>query len=155
MKIVKHIKAHQGRYLVDSSGQFVIDGKRIPINEDAQNVALIQLLLETCNITLASSVAKAVIQRLRAEAATDAQKFTLQRFSALSRDTARLYVPLDGGELLRITKDYIKRLPNGDNDDALWAEHPNAEPLNYVEAEDPKVGLTFPARIRGTGLEIR
>lgn len=142
-KIVDHITEHKGRYVMDGSGEYsvVIDSTRIPLTDDPQNVALIRLLLETCNITLASSIARATVQRLRVEAANDAHKFTLQRFAALSRDATRLYVPLGGGDVLRITKDGVESHPNGETDDSLWVEHAMGEALKYELAEDPKVGL--------------
>jgi len=52
----------------------------------------------------------------------------------------RLYVPVKGGELLRITwndPQYVRGIetvPNGNNDDAVWVEHPYNAPFNHSEA---------------------
>jgi hypothetical protein len=142
-----HIEKQQGVYLLGEGGEFsvLVDGKRIPLNVERNNLQLNGLLIVVCNITLDDYIARPVIARLIQFAYESAGKFTLRQFSAMSKDQERLYIPLkDSSKLLMITADGITTVPNGTNDDNLWIEHPDLDPeaeaLDFI-AGDPNVGL--------------
>ncbi len=141
-QLTAHIAKHDGRYLRDDAGHFhvIIDGRRISLAETADNHALAELMLEACKISTLSPAARAAIQRLQVEAARKAGQTRLKRFSALSSDGSRLYVPLDGGKLLLVTAEGISCAANGENLDHFWVEHPCSEPLRYSSV-DVTVGL--------------
>ncbi len=132
-QLIAHIAKRDGRYLRDEACHFhvIIDGRRISLAETADNHFLAELMLEACKISTLSPAARAAIQRLQVEAARKAGQMQLKRFSALSSDGTRLYVPLDGGKLLLITADSITCTENGENQDHFWLEHPGCEPLRY------------------------
>jgi hypothetical protein len=137
----------KGRYLVDEEGNYhvLLDGKRVPLNYERDNHALNSLMLRICRITVHTPAAKPTIARLIDEAHNATGKFKLRKFSAMSKDGKRLYVPFkDLSRLVRITAEEIKVVPNGTNEDGLYVEHPDldpeSEPLDYVTA-DPKSGL--------------
>ena len=81
----------------------ILDGRRIPLNSEHENLAMAGLMLNACGVSTLSSAAQAAIQRLQVEAAGKTGKMRLRRFAALSSDHKRLYIPLEGEKLLRIT----------------------------------------------------
>ena len=56
----------------------------------------------------------------------------LAKFSAMSKDKARLYLPVEGGGLLEISSSGIRQVPNGNNADSVWLEHPMGRPFRFV-----------------------
>lgn len=69
--------------------------------------------------------------RRRIAASTNANGMSFRPFSALSQDGLRLYIPIDEGQLLRITASDIGNVPNGNNAGRLWIEHPYGQALRY------------------------
>jgi hypothetical protein len=51
----------------------------------------------------------------------------------MSEQHDKLYLPLQGGKLLRVSRNGIATVENGENEDKLWIEHPNGdkEALNF------------------------
>ncbi len=121
--VSSYIKDHKGQFLRDSDGSLhvLLDGKRIPINLDRNNYPLAELFLKTRNISTLSSAAQSAIQRLQVAAAKEAGKIRLRRFSALSDDGERIYVPVADGKLLCVSATDIKEVPNGHNEDSFWS----------------------------------
>jgi hypothetical protein len=109
----------------------ILEGHRVPLVDARENYALAKLMIDACKVSTISPVARAAIQRLQVEAAGKVGRMHLKKFSALSPDATRLYVPLHSGELLQITADAIATVPNGENQDHYWVEHPGGEPLQY------------------------
>lgn len=147
VKLLKYLGKRNVRYLRDETGEFqvLLDGKRIALNYDKDNYDLDQLLLDACDLTMHSRPTHSVISRLIKEARTKAGKFRVRYFSAMSEDRKRLYVPVVGEnsgdttrELLEITPEHIRRVPNGENADGLWLEHPLHNPLSYTAPKSPQ-----------------
>lgn len=141
-KLTNQIRSKQGLFLRDESGSLhvILEGQRVPLNFAHDNHALAGLMLEACEVTTLSQAAQAAIQRLQVEGLKQAGNMRLRRFAALSDDGHQLYVPLDGGKLLRITADRIEEVPNGLNEYRIWVEHPNEQPIRY-KPTDPHCGL--------------
>ena len=76
-----------------------------------------------------------------------AGRIRLRRFSALSKDGKRLYVPIRDGQLLQITDAGIILVPNGSNEDRIWLEHPDGEPLEYFPEVDVRNALEIFERL--------
>lgn len=143
----KKIEALDGRYLRDEHGDYhlLLQGKRIPLNYERENHELNSLLLAFCKITIHAPAARPTIARIIDDARTASGKFLMRKFSAMSKDGKRLYVPLkDPGQLLRISTDEIVVVSNGDNDDSFYVEHPDLDPESRpfdYQAGDPSQGL--------------
>src|SRR5579864_7510826 len=128
--LVKYIEKHGGAYLRDERGLpcVILHGKRIPINFDRDNYALSHLMLTACNVSTLSPAAQVAIQRLQVHAAQIAGKVRFRKFSAMSDDGKRLYVPCANGTLLRITAENLSTgIANGTNEDSIWLEHPEVK----------------------------
>lgn len=132
-KLTNHIHDKRGQFLQDDDGNLfvVIDGRRISLTTDKNNFALNALMLQACSVTTIERAAQIGIQRLQVAAYKSASNLRLRRFSALSQDRKRLYLPTTDGMLLQITIQGVEKVPNCDNDDKFWVEHPNNEPLSY------------------------
>jgi hypothetical protein len=143
-----HIERRGGRYLRDEDGSLhlILNGKRIALKNDPENYALNGLLLDACGITAVTQVAKATIQRIQVKANEQASSISLRKFSALSEDRNRLYVPVHGAKLLAITAEGISEIDNGKNPDSVWVEHPDQTPFGY-SSSDPAVGLLHLERL--------
>ncbi|MGA8214320.1 MAG: hypothetical protein WB799_12060 [Candidatus Sulfotelmatobacter sp.] len=129
----QYIRKHEGEYLrgEDGSLHLAMGGRRIPLSYNRENYALARLMLDACNVSTISAGAQAAIQRLQVVADAQASGITLRQFSAFFPDHGRLYIPVEGGELLRITSSKIQRVPNGRNEDRAWVEHPEKAPFRY------------------------
>jgi hypothetical protein len=127
----RYIAKNDGRYLRDESGALfvVLRGRRIALNRDPENYGLARLVLNAANISTLGGATQVAIQRLQVHADEEAKRLHFRRFSALSPDRKRLYVPLANGGLLRITGEEIVQVANADNADDFWIEHPNGEPF--------------------------
>jgi hypothetical protein len=133
MKLTAYIERHKGQYLREENGSLhlIVGGLRIPLSFDRNNYHLARLMLTACGVTSLSMGAQAAIQRLQVTAHDKASSITLKRFSALSTDYERLYIPVRGGDLLRITRSGISIVKNGQNEDKVWVEHPYNAPFHY------------------------
>jgi hypothetical protein len=147
-QLISYIGKNQGHYLRDETGNYhvILDGHRIALIDTPDNHLLADLMIKACSVSTLSPAARAAIQRLQVTAAKKAEKMQLRRFSALSSDGARLYVPLDDGQLLQITADGLKCCTNGENQDGFWVEHPSDDPLKYSLA-DPVSDLALFERL--------
>lgn len=135
------IKKRGGRYLRDENGNFsiVVEGRRIPISFDKANIALAELLIAECKLSTISQVAQMVIQRLMVLAEPEAERMNYRRFSYATDD--RIYIPLTGDRVLRISKNGTETVENGT--DNLWLEHPSGEPFGYKDADRQAALRTF------------
>ena len=136
-RLFGHIKERRGQFLRDESGSFhlIIDGRRVPLNYARDNYGLADLMIHACGVGTINAGAQAAIQRLQVIASKNTGGLRLRRFSAVSDDEKRLYVPNHGGSLLQITAGGITTVSNGDNPDSFWLEHPNSSPLTYTDGD--------------------
>ena len=74
-----------------------------------ENHLLASLMMKTCGVYTLLAGAQAAIQRLQVYGAQQASKMSFNRFSALSDDKQRLYVPIVSGKVLRISADKIEK----------------------------------------------
>jgi hypothetical protein len=143
-----YIKKAEGRYLRGDDGTMhvSIGGQRIPLDYDRNNRGLAQMMINACGVSTLDRSAQAAIQRIQVSAEKNANCIRLRGFSALSEDGLRLYVPIDGGKVLKITADSVAQIPNGDNENSVWVEHPEGKPFSYSDA-DPTAGLAHFERL--------
>jgi hypothetical protein len=132
-QLTSYIDRLQGRYIRDEFGRYwlIASGVKTSLTPGPDNQKLAFLMHLACNVSTQSPAARAAIERLQVEAARKAGRTRLKRFSALSPDGSRLYVPNRDGKLLLISADEISSAPNGDNQDHFWVEHPYGDPLQY------------------------
>lgn len=135
-QLTRHIKGKKGQFLRDESGflHLIIDGRRISLNYSRENYGLASLMMDTCGVSTINQGAQAAIQRLQVIASKNTGGLRLRRFAAVSDDGVRLYVPVRGGNLL-ISADGMGAIPNGDNPDSFWLEHPYDSPLTYADGD--------------------
>jgi len=141
-RLQEHFTKVKGRYLQDENGSVHVsfDGQRIPFDFDRNNRRLAEVMMTACGVSTLEKSAHAAIQRMQVYGGNHSGRIRLRRFSALSADGARLYVPIRDGNILKITPDGIESVPNGENDDAVWVEHPCGNPFAYIDG-DPREGL--------------
>ncbi len=141
-QLQEFISNHKGQYLraEDGSLHLILDGRRIPLKYDRDGPELARLLIDACGITDLSSTAQTGIRRLLVEASQKAGPIRWRKFSALSDNGERLYIPIQGAHLLQVDSRGISSVTNGDNADHLWVEHPYDTSLNYTDS-DPAPGL--------------
>lgn len=144
MDLAKYVKDHNGQYirLEDNSLHLVLDGRRIPLRFDRTNPELARFFLSAIRLTDLSSGAQAALRRLEVDALDKAGRIRLRKFSSLSADGERLYIPISDGQLLQISAAGVSQVRNGDNADHLWLEHPENSPLQYKPG-DPSDGLAL------------
>jgi len=142
-RLQEHLTKVKGRYLQDENGSVHVsfDGQRIPLDFDRNNRRLAEVMMTACGVSTLEKSAHAAIQRMQVHGGNHSGRIRLRRFSSLSGDGLRLYIPIRDGNILKITADGIESVPNGENDDAVWVEHPCGNPFNYA-TDDPKGGLT-------------
>jgi len=143
-----YIKAKKGQYVRDTDGSLhvILDGRRTPLKCTRNDEALNRLMLEACDVSTISSAAQIAIQRVLVEAAQKAGRLKMRKFSGMSQDKKRLYIPLDNGSLLLITKRRPMIDTNGENEDGLWVEHPVGNPFGWSE-ERAAIGLAHFERL--------
>ena len=143
-----YVEVKNGYFLrtEDGSLHLALGGRRIPLTYDRDNVGMAELMLEACNVTTLSAGAQAALQRFKVHAAPKAARSCLRFFSALSPSRERLYVPIADGELLQITAQELRSVPNGENEDSLWIEHPYGDPLLYKRGAN-QAGLALFERL--------
>lgn len=138
------LRNKHGNYLIDSDGEacVIFDGKRVPLNLDKRNHELNTVLIESVRLSRGARYMESVIFHWTNIARKKAGKMKLRRFSALSSDRTRLYLPVNGvsgtssspslKDVLLITADAEPKIvPNGTNQDGFWLEHPYGQPFRY------------------------
>jgi hypothetical protein len=142
-KVLAYIKKHDGRCLRDDNGHLnlVIGGRRIVLDFRRDNLALAGLLIKACDVSTCGPAAQVAIQRVQVGMEAETSELQYRRFSALSSDQERLYIPIEGGQLLRICAGDYEVVANGTNEDHLWVEHPEGEPFRFVETAHPEDAL--------------
>lgn len=142
-----YIKKHKGEYLraEDGSLHVILEKQRVPLH-DRNHWRLASLMLDACHVSTLTQGAQAAIQRLQVSAQRNAGDLTYSRFSALSQDRARLYVPIAGGDSLVITANNVEHCSNGNGPDRFWVEHPDGRPFAYSNT-DGRNGLSLFERL--------
>ncbi len=136
-----YISRRGGCYTRDETGRFslILGDRRIPIDQSRENYPLAALMLEVCERTTLDKGVQTAIQRLQVEAAKNLSEMSIRRFSAMSRDGSRVYIPNRSGELIMISADGISTEKNGFNADSFWVEHPCGDP--WEQEGDPSDGF--------------
>ena len=148
-EIIRYITNRNGQFLQDThdrSLHVILDGKRIQIDQRRDNRALANLFLKACNVSTTTQAARVAIQRLECYAEEQASSLKMRKFSAVSQDGKRLYIPLDDGSLLQITRKEVVAVTNGQNKDEFWIEHPSNNPFAWSD-EETVVGLAHFERL--------
>ncbi len=101
-----------------------------------------RLMIRHCKISTVTLMAKSAIQHLKVTALEFSCNIQFRRFTALSKDLQRLYVPIKdtSGRILQISACSARLVTNGSNEDKVWVEHPHDDPFEYSE-RDPLPGL--------------
>jgi hypothetical protein len=129
------------RAVLDNGGEFIrsgdrvyilTGGKRILVSPDFNNHAYARIQIKFAGVGTAEHKGRAICQYVAVLGSQEAANMRLAKFSALSKDRTRIYVPIEGGDLLEITAQGLNRVPNGANADSLWLEHPQEKPLKYL-----------------------
>jgi hypothetical protein len=137
--VQKYIKANNGTFLraQDRSLHLILNQQRIALDFNRDNDDLARIFLRASQVSTASAGGQVAIQRLRVLAADKASNIVLKRFSAVSDDGERIYVPVADGQLLCVTAEAIRVCPNGTNDDRFWIEHPRNDAFIYKPEAGP------------------
>jgi hypothetical protein len=136
-KLRRFVAKHKGKYRKGSDGQIylVLDERRICLQPERNDPAQRWLLMETCRVTARSPAAQSAIDMLAHTGEKTAKKLNFRSFSSLPRNRDRIYVPIGNRDLLKITATEATPVPNGENDDDVWVDHPS------VSVEDPEKAL--------------
>jgi hypothetical protein len=136
-RVKKYIQNNNGSYIHADGGIYVLlNGRRIAITLDQNNTSLAELVLNAANTSTITPPSRVAIQRLQVEAKSKASSIIFKRFSAVSKDGKRVYVPDASGKLICISAESIELRENGSNQDKFWVEHPYGEPLMYSRSAD-------------------
>jgi len=115
-------------------GAFVhilLGGRRIQISPDFNNTAYAAIQIEHTGKGTVQGNGRAICQHVAVLGGELASRIRLAKFSAMSDDKTRLYVPVKDG-LLQISKAGILGVANGANPDSIWLEHPNKIPFQFL-----------------------
>jgi hypothetical protein len=131
--VVLGIAAEGGSFIHIGEKIFILlRGRRVEVSPEFGNHAYAALQIKYSGKGTAEFVGKAICQRVAVQGSEQASNIRLAKFSALSKDKARLYLPTDDGSLLQITCDGVKPIPNGDNPDSVWLEHPRNDAFKFI-----------------------
>ena len=154
-QLIAYIDLHKGRFqrVADGSLHLLMSGPRIVINFDRANEGLARLVRQVCNKSTVSKAAEIAIQYLLIEGGKRASNAISRQFSAVSKDDKRLYIPVVNEQLLEISRDGIRLVPNGENADHLWINHPKDAPFEFASV-DPAEGLAHFERLAITSQSV-
>ena len=145
-RIISKLEKEKGKFLRDEDGGFFIElnGNIISLCDTPgrENLALDELLSTQYLPGTSSPAGRYTVRWLKILAARETKNTSvLRRFSALSKDEQRLYVPVTGG-LLRISATGIETgIKSGDNKDRIVLELAEGQqPFSFGHA-DPREGL--------------
>ena len=128
----------------ESGGFYLIteEGRRVPINDRSDNVEMMRLTFARCGLSLKDRGVQVAIQRLQVHASESTDRVRMRKFSAMSDDLLRLYVPtLTSGKVLCIHAHMNPQLvANGRQPgngkkakgDGIWVEHPLETGISLV-----------------------
>lgn len=127
-KIQKYIEKRGGKLLKTPGGKFWVwfPSARVPLDLNPQNVPLASLLITAAGIGSLTATGKLTIQRLQVMALRTSESITLRTFSTVQG--GRLYIPTRAGTLLQLEASGTSEVPNVNNTDRLWLEHPCDNP---------------------------
>lgn len=130
--VVEGILKEGGKFI--RSGERVyalVGGKRILVSPSFENTAYAAIQIKYSGVATAEVKGRAICQHVAVLGSHQAAELWLARFSALSNDKTRLYLPVEGGDLLEITANGLTRVPNGANPSSIWLEHPQERPFDF------------------------
>ena len=135
-KAVNYIKHSEGCFLLATDGKYhiILHGRRIPIAAESKDFQA--FFKDACKITTLSPEARMAVQHLDIHAHKQASKMVMRGFSAMYQAAggwdSRVYVPIsEEGKILCISPSRISPVPNGNNIDQLWLEHPKQNPFTW------------------------
>jgi hypothetical protein len=132
-KVIDGIKKEEGKFIRVGEKIFVLlRGQRIEISADFNNHAYVAVQIKHCGTGTAEYSGRAICQRVAVMASEGASNIHLAKFSAVSRDKTRLYLPIAGGGLLQITPNELTAIANGENPDSFWVEHPKNDAFKFI-----------------------
>ncbi len=137
-RAANYIRAAEGCFLRGTDGMYhiIIGGRRIPI--DAKSMNFQAFFRDACNITTLSPEAQMAVQHLNILAHGQASEMVMRNFSAMYQSIggwdSRVYLPIsEPGKILCISPAAgISTVPNGNNQDQLWLEHPKENPFTWI-----------------------
>ncbi len=137
-RLNRRIAALNGRFIQDEAGSLslILKDRRIRLNHHPDNLPIAKLLYDVCGISTFTMPARIAIQRLQIDAVDKVSPVRVRKFSGISEDGNRLYVPVSDSRVLLISDGLIDTTINGDNEDCLWVEHPNEIPAEFVDGVD-------------------
>lgn len=142
--VIRGIAKEGGKFIRVGEKVFVLlQGRRIEISPDFSNHAYAALQIKYCGKGTAEYSGRAICQRVAVIASEAASSIHLARFSAVSKDKARLYLPIAGGGLLQIMPTQLAVVANGENPDSFWVEHPRNEPFKFLPNCNVREALTL------------
>jgi len=131
-RLKHYIETHDGKFLRDELGKYhiLLEGHRIPI--DANSNDMKSFLCRAADLTTISRESAVAMERLQIAAHESASKMTFRRFSAaFDGPEPKVYIPITGGKLLVVSQGDITVVPNADNPDQVWLEHPEDAPMEW------------------------
>ncbi len=146
-RMLEHITRGGGTFLRDEAGKYhvLLNGRRIEL--DDKSMALADLMMDVCHISTQTPIGRITIQRLQREGWKSSSKMTFRRFSAMyDGPESRIYIPITtDGKVLVIDIGGCNLVPNGENPDAVWLEHPADDSLQWTGSpslDQARVALT-------------
>jgi hypothetical protein len=145
--IVQYVRRKGGEFVRDDDEclSIKIEKEVIPLNAgtpDYPNIRLSRIFAEVCLLAgVTTPVGRATLAALQVQASVLATSVTsIRRFSGLSEDGKRLYLPVSDGVICLSAKG-IRRVENTVNEDLIYIEAArDQKPFAYVTG-DPKQGL--------------
>jgi hypothetical protein len=133
----RHLEKHHAQCLVNEAGQplIILEGEQIHV--DAEDWLFQEFMVKVCKVGTTSPAARPAIQRLSVYVHRKAGKVTFRTFSTIHAQRSFgkcLYVPIQGGKMLRIRPGNLDVALNGS--DGLWLTHPKDEPFEFARQKD-------------------
>lgn len=138
LAVVSGIEKEGGKFIRSGDKVYILfGGRRIPVSPDFENTSYAAIQIKHSKIATAENKGRAICQHVSVLGRERANDMRLAKFSALSKDKSRLYLPVEGEQLLEITANGMTCVPNGANASSIWLEHPQDRAFKFV----PKVNV--------------
>jgi len=115
-QVVRAVLDNGGKFIRSGEKVYILtDGKRILVSPDFNNHAYARIQIKFAGVATAEHKGRAICQHVAVLGSQEAANMRLAKFSGLSKDRTRIYVPIEGGDLLEITAQGLNRVANGAN----------------------------------------
>ena len=140
------LKGRGARFAKDQNGKvyILLDGKRITISPNFNNTEYAKLQTELTGKTTADHIGRQICQRVLI--AAEATELRFSYLSGFSEDQRRLYLPSVEG-LVQISAEGVQEVPNIDNEELVYVEHPRNNPFRFAGEIDTPFGLELFERL--------